>query len=595
MKPFEPPKSAEPMLAKVPKSPRLWPGAVLVAMFWCVFLGSGWLDAPISTGFMSIMAASALLTLLFPIWWLTNGRVSGVERVYGFLSMVALAAIAVVFCDPSVGVIGLVFLGFPTAFTAWIAWLLVARRASPEFQRYGTIVVLALVWAAFIVVRIDGVDGNNSAALSLRWRPSAEDRYLAERAKTTPASTSEPDETAPLVPQDGDWLDFRGPDRRGEVHGIQIATDWDASPPKQLWRRRIGPAWSSVLIIDGRLITQEQRGDSEAVVCLDAKTGRELWAHEDRVRYSDGQAGAGPRATPTFSDGQIYSLGATGVLNCLDARSGKVTWSRDIVVDSKAPLPMWGFSSSPLVAQGRVVVYGGAQPDKGLLAYAADSGEPEWTAATGAISYSSAQLVSFADEPQLLFFSDAGLIAVQPTSGKLLWQYEAPQNGIWRVVQPRQLDDGAILIGCEDLGLVRLDVTQKDSQWTATPRWKSRAIRPAFNDFAISGDCVYGFDEGIFCCVDAETGKRRWKAGRYGHGQVLLIADQRLLLVVTETGEVVLVAANPEKHEELGRMQAVTGKTWNHPVIAHGALYIRNDQEMACFELRLAETALSGL
>jgi len=543
-------------------------------------------DLPISTSFMSSMGASALVMLLFLIWWLSNRAYSFGERLAGALAYIGAFLAAGFLSDKSIGFIGLVFVGVPIVFTAWLGWLQLARHQPAARRTWGTVALLALLWGGFLLARVDGVDGSNRAAVAWRWSPSAEDAYLAELAKAKSDREAANQETpAALELQPGDWPEFRGPKRQGEVHGVIIATDWNASPPKELWRKRIGPAWSSVIVIGNRLYTQEQRGEQEAVVCLDTADGHEIWCHTDATRYSDGQAGAGPRGTPTFADGKIYSLGANGILNCLDAVSGAKQWSRNIITDSSAPLPMWGFSSSPLVADGVVVVYAGGAGEKGLLAYQVADGSPAWTTATGPISYSSPQLASLGDSNQLLFLSDQGLVATEPASGKVLWHYDAAGSGIWRVVQPRQASDGSLLIGSEDLGLVRLDIDHKDETWSAAPRWSSRAIRPAFNDFVISGDHVFGFDESIFCCVDLQTGKRRWKAGRYGHGQVLLLADQPLLIVLTETGEVVLVAANPEKHEEVARLEAIHGKTWNHPVVAHGKLFVRNDEEMACYEL----------
>lgn len=585
------PVEGSPIPSPTARPVRVWPGVVLVALFWCVFFGVRLFDLPISTGFVSIMGTASLITLLYLGWWLFNGTVRLSDRLFDVAVLVVGLLAAGLFCHHTLGPIGLVFLGLPLAFTAWTLWLMVARRWSPRTRRIGTVLVLALVWLSQVMVRIDGVDGSNQASVSLRWSPTAEDLYVAEQQKSAPAGKG----ATPLEPREGDWLDFRGPLRRGELHGQRIAANWSSAPPRELWRRNIGPAWSSVLVIDGRLFTQEQRGELEAVTCLDAESGEEVWAHTDAVRFSDGQAGAGPRATPTFAEGRIYALGATGMLNCLDASSGQAIWSRNLVTDTQAPLPMWGFSSSPLVVENSVVVYGGAQPDKGLVAYNATSGEPLWTAATGEISYSSAQLATCGGESQLLFFSDSGLIAVAPETGKLLWQYTAPATGIWRVVQPRQLDDGSILIGCEDLGLVRLEPTKQQDQWQVTPRYKVRAIRPAYNDFVVCEDSLYGFDESIFCCVETATGKRRWKAGRYGHGQVLLLVDQKLLVVVTEGGEVVLVSADPAKHVEIGRFQAVAGKTWNHPVVAHGRLYVRNDHELACFDVQEAAKPETGL
>jgi outer membrane protein assembly factor BamB len=318
------------------------------------------------------------------------------------------------------------------------------------------------------------------------------------------------------------------------------------------------------------------------VVCLDAASGKEVWAHQDPTRWYDAQGGAGPRSSPTFSDGRIYTLGATGKLNCLEAASGNVCWSRDIVADSGASKPMWGFSSTPLVVDGVVVVYAGGKGDKGLLGYHDKTGESKWSVASGPVSYSSPQLVTVHGKRQVAFLSDAGLVGLDPVSGKVLWEHKAVANQIWRVALPHQVDDAGIVFGSEDLGLVRIDLTSSSPE----AKWDTHLLRPAYNDFVSQGGYIYGLDEGLLCCVDAATGKRQWKGGRYGHGQVLLLADQHLLLVITETtGEAVLVAARPDRHEELGRFTAISGKTWNHPAIAHGNLYVRNAEEIACYKL----------
>ncbi len=246
---------------------------------------------------------------------------------------------------------------------------------------------------------------------------------------------------------------------------------------------------------------------------------------------------------------------------------------------------MWGFSSSPLVADAVVVVCAGGEGAKGLLAYRALTGEPAWTAPTGKFSYSSPQLTSIGGQTQLLFFSETGLTAFDLASGKVLWEHAALASN-WRAVQPHTIGDAEILIGSEDLGLVLLDVTRADNAWGCSQRWATKAMKPAYNDFVVHDGFVYGFDGGVFGCVELTTGKRQWKGGRYGHGQVLLLADQPLLLVLTEKGEVVLVATNPKKLEELTRFQAIQGKTWNHPVVAHGRLYVRNDEEMACYSVQ---------
>jgi outer membrane protein assembly factor BamB len=582
-----------------PKRPRfVWALVVLIAAFWSIPFLLKALDFPIYAGFFSSVGSVALLTLIFTIWWFTFGGGWLRHRTLVFVSLIAIGAVVGRLVDKSVGPIGFIFFGLPVGLSAIVVWLVITRNRSAALRDIGILATFGLVCSLMTVVRVDGIDGDQKATTSWRWTKSAEDLYLADRTADASATVTNDIKSTvknagtstvtqpPLAAQPGDWTEFRGADRRGEVHGLKIATDWESHPPKQLWRHRIGPAWSSMLVIGDRLITQEQRGDKEAVVCLDASTGKEIWAHQDQARWFDGQAGAGPRSSPSFSDGRIYTLGGTGKLNCLDAASGNVCWTRDIAADSAAAAPMWGFSSTPLVVDGVVVVYAGGKGDKGLLAYRDKTGEPAWSAASGPVSYSSPQVVTVHGERQVAFLSDTGIVGLNPASGKLLWEHKAAAPQIWRVALPRQVDDTAIVFGSEDLGLVRIELAK-----AAAPeaKWDSHLLRPAYNDFVSQDGAIYGFDEGMFCCLDAATGKRRWKGGRYGHGQVLLIADQKILLVITETGEAVLVSARPDHHEELGRFQAINGKTWNHPAIAHGKLYVRNAEEIACYQLAPAK------
>jgi len=521
-----------------PNRPRfIWALVVLVAAFWALPFLLKLLDFPIYAGFFSSVGSVALLTLVFTAWWLVFGGGWLRDRALVFLSLVATGAIVARFIDKSVGPIGFIFFGIPVGISAIVVWLVLTRKRSSALREIGILTAFVLVCGLMTLVRVDGIDGNQKATTSWRWTKSAEDLYLASR--TTVASTADAKSVAAkptLVAQSGDWTEFRGANRRGEVQGLKIATDWDSHPPQQVWRHRIGPAWSSMLVIGDRLFTQEQRGDSETVLCLDAATGREIWAHQDPARWSDGQGGAGPRSSPSFSEGRIYTMGGTGKLNCLEAASGNVCWSRDIVVDTGAAKPMWGFSNTPLVVDGVVVVYAGGKGDKGLLGYRDKTGEAAWSVASGPVSYSSPQIVTVRGKRQVAFLSDTGLIGVDPVSGKVLWEHKAAAPQIWRVALPRQVDDTGIVFGSEDLGLVRIDLASASPE----ARWDSHLLRPAYNDFVSQDGYIYGFDEGFFCCLDAATGKRQWKGGRYGHGQALLLADQHVLLVIGETGEAFL-------------------------------------------------------
>jgi len=339
-------------------------------------------------------------------------------------------------------------------------------------------------------------------------------------------------------------------------------------------------------VIGNRLYTQEQRGDKEAVVCYDALTGSQIWTHEDVTRFEEAVSGVGPRSTPTFDSGRILTLGATGILNCLDAATGNVVWSRDIKQDSGAKAPLWGFSCSPLVVVQKVVVYAGGDSDKGLLAYRLESGELLWGAPAGQSSYSSAQFATLAGMPQFLMLHDSGLTSFDPADGKKLWETGLVIKGAPRCGQPRLIGENKLAVGALDgPGVTLLEVTKAGDRWNVSRLWTSRDLKPEFPDFVVHKAHAYGFDVSIFCCLNLADGKRTWKEGRFGCGQVILLDDQALLLVISETGEAILLAADPQAQKELGRFQAVHGKTWNHPVLANGRLYVRNAEEMACYAI----------
>jgi outer membrane protein assembly factor BamB len=559
--------------------PRVWPAVVLLALFWAFVLVSRRLDVSMFAAFLARLGVCLLVTVLFLVWWLTNRRVRGVDRLLGVGAAVVGGIAGWLLLDPSV--VGMLWLmmSLPLVLTAWTVWVVAAARAPARVRRFTLVAVLFLSWQAFFPVRMEGLEGDGQGDFFWRWSLTPEQRFLAGKRD---AADSRGDV---LSVRPGDWPGFRGPERDGVVRGLTIDADWDAQPPRQVWRQLVGPGWSSVVVVDGLLFTQEQRDKSEAVVCLEAATGREVWAHLDDARFYENLAGAGPRATPTFDGGRLYTLGATGILNCFDAATGERKWSRN-VTETGANVPLWGFTSSPLVVKGLVVVHAG---DKGLLAYRADSGELAWAAPAGTMSYSSPHAATIAGREQILFLSDRGLLSVDPEKGKMLWEHQAAARGagLPRSTQPRDIGNGQIVIAAEgSLGTELIDVTRDGDVWTHARRWNSRELKPPFNDFVVHAGFIYGFDTNSFCCLDARTGELRWKEGRYGQGQVLLLADQGLLLVITERGEAVLLAADPDRHDERGRFQAVNGKTWNLPAVAGGRLYVRNAKEMACYELR---------
>ena len=439
---------------------------------------------------------------------------------------------------------------------------------------------ILLACAAFTLVRTGGITADFDYDFHWRWTKTPEEQLLAQDARR--ADSCSP--STPAAAKTGaDWPGFRGPNRDGIVRGVRIETDWSASPPVELWRRPIGPAWSSFAVSGDLLYTQEQRGDDEVVACYNVTTGKPVWRHRDAARFWESNAGAGPRGTPTLSNGRVYTFGGTGILNALDAGNGAVVWSRNAASDTKTKVPGWGFASSPLVV-GDVVIVATAGT---LAAYDVATGEPRWFGPNGGGGYSSPHLVTIQGVPQILLLNGTGAISVTPTDGKRLWEHQLSPNT--RIVQPALTADGDILVNDgEGNGMRRIAVAQGSGGWTVAERWTSDGLNPYFNDFVVHKGHAFGFDGSNIACIDLKDGQRKWKGGRYGHGQLVLLPDQDLLLVLSEQGELALVGATPDQFTELARFPAIEGKTWNHPVLVGDVLLVRNGQEMVAFRLSLA-------
>jgi outer membrane protein assembly factor BamB len=328
------------------------------------------------------------------------------------------------------------------------------------------------------------------------------------------------------------------------VRGVRINTDWTSSPPVEMWRRQIGPGWSSFAVSGDLLYTQEQRGDDEIVSCYRVSTGEPVWRHRDATRFWEANGGPGPRATPTVHNGRVYAFGATGILNALDARTGKPLWSRNVAADTSRQVPYWGFASSPLVVDDVVVVAAAGT----LAAYDPATGNPRWQGPRYGGSYSSPHLAVLDGVEQIVLLGGPGAISVAPADGALLWEHKWDPGPI---VQPALTGDGDILVNSitatGGVGTRRLSVKKAASGWNVEERWTSTGLKPYFNDFVVHEGYAYGFDNNIMAAIDLADGQRKWKGGRYGNGQLVLLADQDVLLVSSEDGELALVSATPAR------------------------------------------------
>jgi hypothetical protein len=612
-------KTSEPALKK---PLRLWPSVVIVMLQVLARFG-----VPIVVPDAELFAVLGWFFggLAVVVWWLFFSRALWPERLGALILMIAAMAATSRFLHVSVaqGNMGFQFYfhAIPVLGIAFVCWAVASRRLPDRPRRVAMVATILLACGVFTLLRSKGITGDGAAEFTWRWTETAEERLLAQAEAapvalaSTPAATPEeppsqvsddPAEfqlapkaakssaeqplgrsgdapTALMAAPAADWPGFRGRNRDGIIPGLRIETDWSATPPVELWRRPIGPGVSSFAVRGDSLYTQEQRGEDEIVACYKVSTGEPVWMHSDTVRFWDSHVGAGPRATPALSDGRVFTLGATGILNALDAGNGSVVWSRNAASDSDAKRPTWGFVSSPLVVDSVVVVHAGA-----LAAYDLATGDLRWIGPAKG-SYSSPHLLTLDGVEQILLLSHAGMTSHAPADGTLLWEHPWPGLGIMQpALIPKHRGDLLISMVNEDampIGTRRITVANGPGGWTIEERWTSNGMKPSFSPIVVHEGHAFGFDGRILACIDLQDGKRKWKGGRYGSGQLILLPDQDLLLVLSEQGELALVAATPEQFKELARFPAIEGKTWNHPVLVGDVLLVRNGQEMVAFRL----------
>jgi outer membrane protein assembly factor BamB len=615
----------------------LRPGVVIVAvtalLFWVMPTVAG--DVEVAGWPLAVLAmfAGILGGLATVIWWLFFSRAPWLERVGAMVVIVAGVAITKQLVHESIDGahmgVSIFMLPIPGLCVALVLWAWATQHTRALTRGVALVSVVALALLPWTLIRTAGLFGSGSE-YHWRWTPTPEERLLARAQDEPPApapsapepppvrtpatnvtalaptAVASPTEARPMTSGDSgttektlevkparaavsiEWPGFRGPNRDGVVRGVEIETDWLASPPVELWRRAVGPGWSSFSVQGDLIYTQEQRGDREFVSCYRFSTGEPVWRHADAARFWESNGGAGPRGTPTLHDGRVYALGATGVLNALDAVTGKRVWSRNVSTDLNRRVPDWGFTSSPLVV-GDVVIIAAAGT---LAGYSIANGDLRWQGPRYGASYSSPHLVTLDGVQQVVLLGGPGAISVAPDTGAVMWEHKWQPGSI---IQPAMTVDGDILVNAMTatggVGTRRLHVTRAENGWNLEERWTSNGLKPYFNDFVVHEGHAYGFDGSILAAISLDDGTRKWKGGRFGNGQMMLLAEQDLLLVISEEGELVLVRATPDKFTEVARFQALNAKTWNHPVLVGDVLLLRNGEEMAAFKLPTVHTA----
>jgi outer membrane protein assembly factor BamB len=384
------------------------------------------------------------------------------------------------------------------------------------------------------------------------------------------------------------WTDFRGPRRDGCYDEQPVLTDWLGGGPPRLWRHPIGGGYASFVVAGGRAFTIEQRRDQEVVAAYDLITGREVWTYGYAASFTEWMGGDGPRATPTYHDQCVFSLGATGELCCLRAANGELVWRKNVLADSQARNLHYGLATSPLVVDNQVIVLNGEPaPGHGVIAYDRVNGRPVWWALDDKMAYTSPLAVTLAGRRQLLLVTARRALGLElDGSGRILWEYPWHVQYDNAIATPLVVGTNRFFISAGyGAGCALVEIVPAGGGFSAREVWRNRNMKNKFNASVFRDGFIYGLDEGTLACLDARTGERRWREGSYGYGQLLLASGH--LLILGGEGELALVEATPQGFHERGRVRALKGKTWNVPALAQGRLLVRNAAEMACFDLRL--------
>jgi outer membrane protein assembly factor BamB len=388
-----------------------------------------------------------------------------------------------------------------------------------------------------------------------------------------------------------DWPQFLGDARNGTSPEVGLIDSIDAESPPVAWRVPGGVGMSAVAVSGNYAITTWNADNQQWLVALDAKTGNTIWKTPIGSRYTNSM-GDGPRATPTIFAEQVFAYSGSGELLAAELKTGKLQWKSNPVKESKAKPSEYGMSSSPLVVDGRVIIYSGGVAGS-IRAYEAGSGNLAWSAGSGNAGYSSPTLLTIDGSKQLVCFTASGVSGVDPTNGKEFWNYRFKTPYDCNTATPITIDGGVFISAGENHGCVLLDIERNKGEYQIKERWSSlepkSVMRNEWQTSVVVGDYLYGFDNvgsagpiTHLSCILAKTGEPVWSETRFGKAN-LTLADGKLW-ITTMKGELVLAKATPSGYQELGRRR-LFGKTRQSLTIANGHGYIRDDREVLCLKL----------
>ena len=403
-----------------------------------------------------------------------------------------------------------------------------------------------------------------------------------------------------LITSATEWPQWRGPNRDGISNEVGLLKEWSSEGPKMLWKVPLGEGFSGISVSQGRVYTMFSEGKDEFVICLNATDGAEIWRFRSDKNYHEGQGGNGPRATPTIDGDLLFTISAHGKLYALNAANGQEVWSHDLQRKFGSKMPRWGFSTSPLVEGELLLVEVGGKGEKSIVAFNKNSGEVIWSSHKDKLGYSSPIAISVQGVRQIICFTGTKLVSISPVDGTIYWQYPWKTGYDVNAATPVFIPPDKVFISSGyDKGAAVLQMrvfVSPDDDRAATEQigenqgavrikeiWKNRKMKNQFASSVLHKNYLYGFDNSILKCIEADTGEEQWKTRGFGKGTVIL-ADEHLI-ILSDRGKLGLAEATPAGYIEKATAKVLSGLCWTVPTLANGKLYARNEEEIICLDM----------
>jgi len=387
--------------------------------------------------------------------------------------------------------------------------------------------------------------------------------------------------------REGDWPQWRGPDRSGVSTDTNLLDEWPESGPPIAWKaENIGLGFSTVSVADGRVLTMGMRDGAEFVIALDEKDGSELWAFQNGPGYTN-QFGDGPRATPTIDGDHVYSFGASGDLSCLTVTDGKEVWKKNLLSEFGGQNIQFGMSESPLIDDDRVILSSGGAGGT-MVALDKATGDLVWRSdkLTHTPGYASAVIADVDGLRQIINFTADAVVGVRADDGELLWEKKATATQYANCSTPIYRDKYVFVSSGYDTGSALLKLTKRGDKMVARQLYLKKTLQSHHGGVILIDDHIYGFSSKALTCLNFRSGKREWRARSVGKGSITA-ADGKLFLV-GETGGIAMAEASTDEYRELGQfsIEPRQKNTWAYPVVTGGKLYIRNGDHLLVYDVR---------